>query len=477
VLASGPKAKLAAMPMKVSVIGLGYLGATHAVAMAELGHEVVGLEADPARLTALESGKLPFYEPGLDEALQRVLASGRLRFAAAHSADTADCDVHFLAVGTPQLPGSNAADTSYLFSAIDSLAAVLQPSSVIAGKSTVPVGTAAALTARLASQVDFAPRLVWNPEFLREGTALEDSLRPDRIVVGVPANDAAAAEVIRSVYEPILSGSTGSAPGATPFLVMDLATSELVKVAANSFLATKISFINAMAEIAEAAGADAVQLAEAIGMDERIGNKFLRTGIGFGGGCLPKDIRAFMARAEELGVGSAVEFLADVDAVNLRRRARVVALAQQELGSLAGRRVLMLGASFKPESDDLRDSPALSIARELASLGAQVVVHDPMSLEGVARVAPELEVAADLGAAFAGAELTVLGTEWRVYRELDPAVAGAQVSLKTVIDGRNALDAGLWQAAGWRVIALGRNLEAGASGTGASGSGTVGAGA
>jgi UDPglucose 6-dehydrogenase len=445
--------------MKVSVIGLGYLGATHAVAMAQLGHEVIGIEADPARLTALQSGKLPFYEPGLDAALQAALASGKLRFAAGHSADTADCDVHFLAVGTPQLPGSNAADTSYLFSAIDALAPVLRPSSVIAGKSTVPVGTAAALTERLASKVDFAPRLVWNPEFLREGTALEDSLRPDRIVVGVPAGDAAAAEVIRSVYEPILSGATGSVPGATPFLVMDVATSELVKVAANSFLATKISFINAMAEISEAAGADAVQLAEAIGMDERIGNKFLRTGIGFGGGCLPKDIRAFMARAEELGVGSAVDFLADVDAVNLRRRDRVLSLARQELGDLAGKRIFMLGAAFKPDSDDLRDSPALSIARTLAAAGASVTVHDPMSLDGVRRVAPELAVAEDLFDGFNDAELTVLGTEWREYRELDPVRAAGLVRTKTVIDGRNALEPSRWQAAGWRLIALGRNLE------------------
>jgi UDPglucose 6-dehydrogenase len=445
--------------MKVTVIGLGYLGATHAVAMAQLGHEVIGIEADPARLTALQSGKLPFFEPGLDASLQAALASGKLRFAAGHSADTADSDVHFLCVGTPQLPGSNAADTSYLFSAIAALGEVLQPHSVIAGKSTVPVGTAAELTSALAAQVGFMPRLVWNPEFLREGTALEDSLRPDRIVVGVRSDDAESAAVMRAVYQPILDGVTGSPAGGTPFLVLDLATSELVKVAANSFLATKISFINAMAEVAEAAGADAVQLAEAIGMDERIGNKFLRTGIGFGGGCLPKDIRAFMARAEELGVGSAVDFLADVDAVNLRRRDRVITLARQELGDLVGKQIFMLGAAFKPESDDLRDSPALSIARALAAAGASVTVHDPMSLDGVRRVAPELQVAEDLLDGFANAELTVLGTEWRQYRELDPVHAATLVRIKTVIDGRNALEPARWQAAGWRLIALGRNLE------------------
>jgi UDPglucose 6-dehydrogenase len=447
------------MAMKVTVIGLGYLGATHAVAMAEMGHEVIGIEADERKLAALQAGKLPFYEPGLDEALTRVIASGRISFKAGHDEDSRDAQVHFLCVGTPQVTGSYAADTSYLFSAVDALAPYLSPSSVVAGKSTVPVGTAKTLTERLSSKAGFDAKLVWNPEFLREGTALEDSLRPDRIVIGVPNNDLHSEQVMRSVYEPIVNGDTGSAKGQTPFLVMDVPTSELVKVAANSFLATKISFINAMAEISEASGADAVALAEAIGMDARIGSQFLRNGIGFGGGCLPKDIRAFMARAQELGVGQAVDFLADVDAVNLRRRQRVVDLAKRELGELNNKRILVLGAAFKPDSDDLRDSPALSVATKLAQAGAHVVIHDPMALHGVRASYPQLDPVDDVFEAAKGVDLVVLGTEWKFYRELDAAKLAGLVSNKTVIDGRNALPYHAWQAAGWKVIALGRNLE------------------
>lgn len=452
-------AKLAAMAMTLTVIGLGYLGATHAVAMAELGHNVIGIEADEKKLAALKSGRLPFFEPGLAEALQRVIEAGRITFQSSHDEKSVAADVHFLCVGTPQLKGSYAADISYLLSAVDALAPYLSKSAVIAGKSTVPVGTAKQLKERISEQAGFAANLVWNPEFLREGTALEDSLRPDRIVIGVEDGDSHSESVMRSVYEPILSGDSGSPAGQTPFLVMDIATSELVKVAANSFLATKISFINAMAEIAEASGADTVRLAEAIGMDARIGSLFLRNGIGFGGGCLPKDIRAFVARAEQLGAGQAVDFLKDVDAVNLRRRQRVVDLAKQELGELSGKRILMLGAAFKPDSDDLRDSPALAVASMLSELGAEVVIHDPMALAGVTGAEPKLIPMEDLMEAAKAAELVILGTEWKLYRELDPAKLATLVANKTVIDGRNALPYHLWQAAGWRVIALGRNLE------------------
>ena len=447
------------MAMKVTVIGLGYLGATHAVAMAELGHEVVGIEADPNRLSALQDGKLPFHEPGLDEALTRTLATGRITFQAAHGENTRDADVHFLCVGTPQLAGSYAADTSYLHSAAEALAPYLSSTAVVAGKSTVPVGTAKLLKEKLSALAGSDARLCWNPEFLREGTALEDSLRPDRIVIGVEEGDAHSEQVMRNVYEPIMNGDSGSPAGQTPFLVVDVATSELVKVAANSFLATKISFINAMAEISEAAGADAVALAEAIGMDARIGKLFLRNGIGFGGGCLPKDIRAFMARADELGVGQAVDFLADVDAVNLRRRDRVIELAKRELGDLSGKRILMLGAAFKPDSDDLRDSPALDVAVRLRALGADVVIHDPISLGGVRARHPELTAIDNLDAAAASAEIVLVGTEWKQYREIDPVHFGSLVADKTVIDGRNCLPYHQWQEAGWRVIALGRNLE------------------
>ncbi len=367
--------------MKVTVIGLGYLGATHAVAMAELGHEVIGIEPDNSKLDSLKAGILPFHEPGLDKALTKVLLENRITFQANHDAVSASADLHFICVGTPQAKGSDAADTSYVVAAAKELAAWIKPDAVVAGKSTVPVGTAAQLKATMDQIAGFDVHLAWNPEFLREGTALEDSLRPDRIVVGTWSQH--SVEMLRKVYAPILE--TG-----TPFLELDVPTAELVKVAANAFLATKISFINAMAEVAEVSGADAVSLAQAIGYDERIGNRFLRTGIGFGGGCLPKDIRGFVARAEELGVGSAVEFLKDVDAVNLRRRDKVVELAKQELGSLTGKNITMLGISFKPDSDDLRDSPALEISQRLTALGAKVTVHDPVSLTALATRSPEL---------------------------------------------------------------------------------------
>jgi UDPglucose 6-dehydrogenase len=436
--------------VKITVIGLGYLGATHAVAMAELGHEVIGIEANPERLRDLQNGTVPFYEPGLDDALQKVIADGNIAFKAAHDESSLEADLHFLCVGTPQLPGSYAANTQYLRDAVKDLAPYLREDAVVAGKSTVPVGTAAELTSLLAAEAGFTPHLAWNPEFLREGTALEDSLRPDRIVIGV--NDARSEELLRAVYRPITIHGT-------PFLVIDIPTAELVKVAANSFLATKISFMNAMAEVAEVAGADAVQLAEAIGYDERIGNKFLRNGIGFGGGCLPKDIRAFMARAEELGVGQAVDFLADIDAVNLRRRDRVVDIAKRELGDLNGKKILVLGAAFKPNSDDLRDSPSIAIAKLLKAAGATVIVHDPISLENVQKQHPELTTEHSVEAAAAGADALVLATEWQQYRELDPAAIGALVGNKLLIEGRNALPVEKWQAAGWRVIALGRNIE------------------
>ena len=438
--------------MKVTVIGLGYLGATHAVAMAELGHEVIGIEPDRSKLESLEFGILPFHEPGLDKALTKVLEEQRITFQSEHNENSASADLHFICVGTPQTKGSDAADTSYVVSAAKELAAWIKPDSVVAGKSTVPVGTAATLKTAMSEIAGFDVHLAWNPEFLREGTALEDSLKPDRIVVGTWSQH--AVNVLREVYAPILK--TG-----TPFLELDVPTAELVKVAANAFLATKISFINAMAEVAEVSGADAVSLAKAIGYDERIGNKFLRTGIGFGGGCLTKDIRGFVARAEELGVGSAVDFLKDVDAVNLRRRDKVVELAKQELGSLTGKAITMLGISFKPDSDDLRDSPALEISQRLTALGAKVTVHDPVSLVPLATRSPELLRNEDLMSAAADAELVILGTEWKQYRDIDPVQFGAVVAVKTIIDGRNVLDVAKWQAAGWRVIALGRNVHIG----------------
>lgn len=437
--------------MKVSVIGLGYLGATHSVAMAKIGHHVIGIEPNAEKIASLKQGKAGFFEPGLDEALAEQIKSGRLTFQSAHDESSREVDVHFICVGTPQTKGSLAADISYLKSAISDLSPYLREDALVVGKSTVPVGTAALLTEQLAKGTGFAsPNLAWNPEFLREGTALEDSLRPDRLVAGV--TNARSEELLRQVYEPMIASGI-------PFIVTDLATAELVKAAANAFLATKISFINAMAEIAEVSGADASQLAQAIGYDERIGSKFLRNGVGFGGGCLPKDIRALMARAEELGVGESVAYLKEIDKINIRRRDRVIALLNQELGSLSAKRVLILGAAFKPDSDDIRDSPALEIALLAHRAGAEVVIHDPVSLPGVAVKHPELIVEEDLAKAFDSADAVVLATEWKEYRNLDPETISAQVSNRLIIDGRNVLDVAKWQQAGFRVLALGRTIQ------------------
>ena len=435
--------------MKITVIGLGYLGATHAVAMAELGHQVIGIEPNKERLEALASGELPFHEPGLDKALVRVLEKNRIVFKADHDEESLDAQLHFLCVGTPQMPGSNQADTSYLFSAIKALAPYLEENAGVVGKSTVPVGTAKELKNSLDELTGFDSKLSWNPEFLREGTALEDSLRPDRIVIGI--EDQTSESLLREVYKPITDVER------TPVLVTDIATSELVKVAANSFLATKISFINAMAEIAEVSGADTVKLAEAIGMDDRIGKLFLRNGIGFGGGCLPKDIRGFMARAEQLGVGSAVSFLGEMDQINQRRRARVVDITRSELGGLTGKKVLVLGAAFKPDSDDLRDSPAIAVANQISDEGADVTIHDPMALARIPEIAPRLTPNVNLFEAAKDADAVVLATEWQVYKDLDPNKL--PVKNRLIIDGRNALNVEKWQQAGWKLIALGRNVH------------------
>lgn len=414
--------------------------------MADLGHEVLGYDIDEHKVAHLNAGRVPFFEPGLPEVLARALASGRLRFTTEIAEVGAFGQIHFVCVGTPQAPASNAADMSQVHGVIDALIPHLTPGSLVVGKSTVPVGTAAAIRERIQTTVPDA-EVAWNPEFLREGFAVADTVAPDRIVVGVATDD--AEQQLRAVYRPMLERET-------PFLVTDFATAELVKVAANSFLATKISFINAMAEVCEAAGADVTALADAIGYDTRIGHRFLRAGIGFGGGCLPKDIRAFMARAGELGADEALTFLREVDAVNQRRRRHTVDMAVEMLGGTpAGATVTVLGATFKPDSDDVRDSPALDIAAALHTAGAQVRVHDPEGIESARRRFPTLDYRDSIDEAIAGTDLVLHLTEWRHYRDLDPA-ALPPVSHKRLLDGRLTLDVARWRDAGWQVRVLGR---------------------
>jgi UDPglucose 6-dehydrogenase len=437
--------------MRISVVGCGYLGAVHAASMAQLGHDVVGIDVDVPKVDALEHGKAPFYEPGFDDLLTESLASGRLRFSADVQA-AKDAQLHFVCVGTPQKRGEYAADLRYVEGAVQSLLPVLQPGSLVVGKSTVPVGTAA----RLAEVVEpTGALLAWNPEFLREGFAVHDTLHPDRLVYGLPEERADEAHaLLDEVYATIVAAGT-------PKVVTDYATAEMVKTAANSFLATKISFINAMAELCEATGADVKQLADAIGYDDRIGRKFLNAGLGFGGGCLPKDIRAFMARAGELGADQALTFLREVDNINMRRRIRMVELAREVCdGSLLGKRIAVLGAAFKPDSDDIRDSPALNVAAQLQLQGATVRVADPAAVENCRRMWPQLDYADSPEDAAERADAVLLLTEWKQYRELDPVSFGRVVRQKRVLDGRNALDRARWEAAGWSYRALGRRNSA-----------------
>ncbi|WP_371786847.1 UDP-glucose dehydrogenase family protein [Streptosporangium subroseum] len=432
------------------MVGTGYLGATTSACMAELGFEVLSLDVDAEKISRLQAGDLPIYEPGLEEILRRNLANGRLRFTTSYEEAAAFGDVHFLCLGTPQKPGEYAADVSYLESAIESLAPYLNRECLIVGKSTVPVGTAQHLADKLArlAPIGSGAELAWNPEFLREGFAVKDTLHPDRIVLGVASDR--AEKIMREVYASMLEAGT-------PMVITDYPTAELVKVAANAFLATKISFINAMAEVCEAAHADVKQLSLALSFDDRIGGKFLNPGLGFGGGCLPKDIRAFMARAGELGADQALTFLREVDAINMRRRARMVDLARELAGgSFQGCTVTVLGAAFKPNSDDIRDSPALDVAVKISQQGGQVTVYDPVAQENARRAHPELSYGASAAEAAQGAHVVLLLTEWQEFIDLDPEQLGAVVATRKIVDGRNALDSETWRAAGWHYRALGR---------------------
>lgn len=437
--------------MKCTVFGVGYLGATHAAGMAELGHDVLGIDIDPGKVAKLTDGQVPFYEPGLAEMLQDNISAGRLRFTTDYQLAAEFADVHFLGVGTPQKKGEYGADLSHLQAVIDELVPKLSRPSIIVGKSTVPVGTAAELERRAKA---LAPEgvdveIAWNPEFLREGFAVQDTLRPDRIVVGVQPDSARVVSALRELYGQLLDAGV-------PFMVTDLQTAELVKVSANAFLATKISFINAISEVCEASGADIRLLADALGHDPRIGRRFLNAGLGFGGGCLPKDIRAFMARAGELGANHALTFLREVDSINMRRRTRMVELATTACGgSILGANIAVLGAAFKPDSDDVRDSPALNVAGMLQLNGATVNVYDPQATENSRRLFPTLNYSSSVREACEKADVVLILTEWQEFVDLEPGELADIVRAKVVVDGRNCLDTDRWRDSGWKLYALG----------------------
>ena len=438
--------------MKLTVVGCGYLGATHAACMAELGHEVLGMDTDLDKVNALQAGRAPFFEQGLDDLLAKHTASGRLRFTASY-AETADfADVHFIGVGTPQLPGENAYDLTALFTAVRRLVARLDRPALIVGKSTVPVGTSIRLAGLIhehAPQPDLIS-VAWNPEFLRESHAIDDTLRPERLVLGFEDGDTTSPAILAEVYQQLEHAGV-------PLIATDIATAELVKSAANAFLATKIAFINAMAEVCEASGADVHQLADALRMDPRIGPGGMRPGLGFGGGCLPKDIRGFMARAGELGADQALTFLREVDAINKRRRTRMVDLAREECdGTLRGKRITVWGAAFKPSTDDIRDSSALDVAEHLHRLGADVTVHDFQALDNALKAHPQLTYVSDPVEACEGADLLLHLTEWPQYANVDPAALATRVNTPCVLDGRDGLSPTRWREAGWAYRALGR---------------------
>ncbi|MCW4458625.1 UDP-glucose/GDP-mannose dehydrogenase family protein [Microbacterium sp. MPKO10] len=436
--------------MKISVIGCGYLGSVHAASLASVGHDVVGIDVDTAKVNALSRGRSPIFEPDLPESLVTGIDARRLRFST-EMADAREAEVHFIAVGTPQSAGSSSADMSFVDRAFSDVLPQVTEGDLVVGKSTVPVGTAERFREAVEAR---GAHLVWNPEFLREGFAVKDTIEPDRLVYGVTDGDEYAVEKLNEVYATAIEAGS-------PVIVTDFATAELVKVSANAFLATKISFINAMAEIAEVTGADVTKLADAIGYDKRIGRKFLNAGVGFGGGCLPKDIRAFTARAEELGRGESVAFLKEVDAINLRRRERVVELVTEELGgSVFQKKVAVLGLAFKPNSDDVRDSPALDVAVRLNGLGANVVATDPQAMKNARQLHPQL-VYGSTEEALADADAVVVVTEWPEYKDLDPATVHRVVRTPIVVDARNCLDADAWADAGWEYAGLGRQVKNG----------------
>jgi UDPglucose 6-dehydrogenase len=420
--------------------------------MSQIGHNVLAIDTDADKVARLQSGVVPFFEPELENAVEAGLASGRLRFGESYDEAADFADVHFLAVGTPQNKRDSGADVSYVDAAIDALCPRLNRPTLVVGKSTVPVGTAQRLAerARRIAPVGDGVELAWNPEFLREGFAVQDTLHPDRIVVGVESrHDARSAETLRDLYAPLLDDSI-------PFLITNLATAELVKVAANAFLATKISFINAIGDVCEATSADITEVADAIGYDERIGRRFLNAGLGFGGGCLSKDIRAFVTRACELGVGNSLAFLREIDDINIGRRSHIVAIAREECGSFVGARVGILGSAFKPNTDDIRDSPALDVANQIQLEGANVTVYDPKAMDNSRKAFPTLNYAFSSVDACAGADAVLVLTEWDEFRKMQPEELAAVTRSKRIIDARNCLDPHVWRAAGWTYRGFGR---------------------
>lgn len=437
------------MPKNTSVIGLGYLGVTQAAVLASLGHNVIGVDPNSSKIDQLNSGEVPFFEPGLQELFEIGLQSGKISFTTAIDERFLDVDVHFICVGTPSKEDGSEVDTSFLDKAVEQLAPYLKNESTVVGRSTVPVGTASGLESRLSSMTNKPFQLVWNPEFLSEGTAVRDSLQPERIVIG--SNSLKGEADLKEIYKEIISKNV-------PVFTMDRQTSELVKVASNAFLALKISYINGVAEIAEKTGASASLLADAMGLDSRIGRKFLNNGLGFGGGCLPKDLAGFSAIAKRTGSKHFSDLLDAVNNVNSDRRNRVFDLAKKMLSDFGDKKITILGVAFKPNTDDVRLSPGLQLAVELRKAGAEVTIHDPVALRNASILHPQLLQGSSLEEALTGSELLILATEWDLYRDLDENATKSLVAAPRIIDGRNVLDSTKWRDAGWEFEQLGEGI-------------------
>ena len=414
--------------MRIAMIGAGYVGLVSGACFADFGHDVVCVDNDPARIEALNAGRMPIYEPGLDALVAETTRQGRLSFATALAPAVAGADAVFIAVGTPSRRGDGFADLSYVFAAAREIALCLTGYTVVVTKSTVPVGTGdevERIIREATPEADVA--VVSNPEFLREGAAIEDFKRPDRIVIG--AEDARAAEVMREVYRPLYLN-------AAPILVTSRRTAELTKYAANAFLATKITFINEIADLCERVGANVQEVARGIGLDNRIGAKFLHAGPGYGGSCFPKDTLALVKTAQDAGTPvRLVETVVSVNDQRKRAMARKVILACG--GSVRGKTIAVLGLTFKPNTDDMRDAPALSIITGLQDGGARVRAYDPEGMEQARAMLADVTYAADAYACAEGADALVIVTEWNAFRALDFARLRSRMAAPVMVDLRN----------------------------------------
>ena len=435
------------MSVKISVVGTGHVGLTTAACLAHIGHEVLGVDDDAEKIAQIERGEAPFHEPGLSELVAEGLDTGRLRVSTSTAEAAAHAEVVFVCVGTPTLP-SGEADLAQVERVGRAVAANLHGYAVVVEKSTVPVETGVWLQEIMDQERNGHGEfdVASNPEFLREGQAVRDALEPDRIVVG--ADSERALERLREVYRPIID-STGC-----PFVTTDLATAELIKHSSNAFLATKISFINQVAEICERTGADVEEVAHAMGLDARIGPSFLRAGIGYGGECFPKDVRAYRYKADQLGVDFGI--LREIEQVNAGRVEAFVEKIRTVAGGLSGRRVGLWGLSFKPETDDLRNAPAVEVARTLLDEGAAIVAHDPAAMTAVKRLLPEIGLASTPYDAARDAECLVICTEWPEYAAADLERLRGEMASAVVVDGRNVFRPRDMAAAGFVYASIGR---------------------